>query len=187
MPNFIQEVELYKENLTDLDEIKIAEELLYRAKTENDFLIRTKRSGKVDIAGSVILFTEKKYGCLLLYHNKIKRWVTPGGHADGEKNLKKVAFQELKEEVGIKIDDFMNKKISFIHKFDYPKETFGYKKSIINIFYTAICPEDQIPKIMEPSKCSGIDWFSKAKVEELALLYNSKALIKLVDLWDNLI
>jgi len=187
MPNFIQEVELYKESLNDPSEIKVTEELLYRAKTEDDFFIRIKRSGKVDIASGVILFSKEKDKCLFLYHNKIKRWVTPGGHSDGEQDLKKVAFQELEEEVGIKINNIMDKKISFIHKFDYTKETFGYEKSIINIFYTAILPEDQLPKIMEPSKCSGIDWFSKQKVGELALLYNSTALIKLVDLWDNII
>ncbi|CAN5702408.1 hypothetical protein BH24ACT3_BH24ACT3_17030 [soil metagenome] len=38
---------------------------------------------------------------LLLLHTKLRRWFQPGGHADGEANLARVAFDEATEETGI--------------------------------------------------------------------------------------
>ena len=38
---------------------------------------------------------------LIMYHSKIKRWVQPGGHADGDGNLAAVALKEASEETGI--------------------------------------------------------------------------------------
>jgi len=36
-----------------------------------------------------------------MYHAKIKMWLQPGGHADGDSNLLRVALKEVKEETGI--------------------------------------------------------------------------------------
>jgi 8-oxo-dGTP pyrophosphatase MutT (NUDIX family) len=38
---------------------------------------------------------------LIMYHSKIRRWVQPGGHADGDANLAAVALKEATEETGI--------------------------------------------------------------------------------------
>ena len=39
---------------------------------------------------------------LLLHHAKLDRWLQPGGHADGEENVSKVAIKEMTEETGLK-------------------------------------------------------------------------------------
>lgn len=38
---------------------------------------------------------------LLIHHNKLNKWLQPGGHADGETDLEKVARKEAKEETGL--------------------------------------------------------------------------------------
>jgi 8-oxo-dGTP pyrophosphatase MutT (NUDIX family) len=38
---------------------------------------------------------------LLLLHRKVQRWLQPGGHADGDGNLARVALREAAEETGI--------------------------------------------------------------------------------------
>jgi 8-oxo-dGTP pyrophosphatase MutT (NUDIX family) len=38
---------------------------------------------------------------LLLHHVKLARWLQPGGHADGEENLYRVALKEANEETGL--------------------------------------------------------------------------------------
>ena len=39
---------------------------------------------------------------LLIYHNKLKKWVQPGGHCDGETDPCKTAITEVWEETGLK-------------------------------------------------------------------------------------
>jgi len=38
---------------------------------------------------------------LLLHHKKLKRWLQPGGHADGNENCVSVAIKEAEEETGL--------------------------------------------------------------------------------------
>jgi len=37
----------------------------------------------------------------LIHHRKLDRWLQPGGHADGEGNLARVAVTEVQEETGL--------------------------------------------------------------------------------------
>jgi len=39
---------------------------------------------------------------LLIHHKKLNKWLQPGGHADGEKDLEKVARKEAIEETNLK-------------------------------------------------------------------------------------
>ena len=39
---------------------------------------------------------------LFLFHAKVQRWLQPGGHADGDANLARVALREAEEETGIR-------------------------------------------------------------------------------------
>jgi 8-oxo-dGTP pyrophosphatase MutT (NUDIX family) len=42
-------------------------------------------------------------GCrvLLMHHRKLQRWLQPGGHADGDADLARVAWREAEEETGL--------------------------------------------------------------------------------------
>jgi 8-oxo-dGTP pyrophosphatase MutT (NUDIX family) len=42
---------------------------------------------------------------LLLHHRKLGRWLQPGGHGEGEMDLRLVALREIEEETGILRDD----------------------------------------------------------------------------------
>jgi 8-oxo-dGTP pyrophosphatase MutT (NUDIX family) len=39
---------------------------------------------------------------LLLHHRKLDRWLQPGGHADGDTDLARVALREAQEETGLR-------------------------------------------------------------------------------------
>jgi 8-oxo-dGTP pyrophosphatase MutT (NUDIX family) len=39
---------------------------------------------------------------LLLHHRKLERWLQPGGHADGDTDLARVALREAAEETGLR-------------------------------------------------------------------------------------
>jgi len=38
---------------------------------------------------------------LLVHHRKLDRWLQPGGHADGESDVARVALREAREETGL--------------------------------------------------------------------------------------
>jgi 8-oxo-dGTP pyrophosphatase MutT (NUDIX family) len=39
---------------------------------------------------------------LLVHHAKLNKWLQPGGHADGDENVLRVALREAEEETGLK-------------------------------------------------------------------------------------
>lgn len=53
------------------------------------------------LTGSSVVFNHDASATLLLFHTKLQRWLQPGGHADGEANLARVALAEATEETGI--------------------------------------------------------------------------------------
>ncbi|MFM7851313.1 MAG: NUDIX hydrolase, partial [Flammeovirgaceae bacterium] len=53
------------------------------------------------ITGSAWVINETSTQVLLVHHAKLNKWVQPGGHADGEENIFKVALRETQEETGL--------------------------------------------------------------------------------------
>lgn len=52
---------------------------------------------------SAFVVNEERTKMLILYHNIYDGWIYPGGHADGEDDLLKVAIREVYEETGLKV------------------------------------------------------------------------------------
>ncbi len=53
------------------------------------------------ITSSGLIFNKSLDKILMVHHNIYKTWSWTGGHADGEKDLLKVAIKEAKEETGL--------------------------------------------------------------------------------------
>lgn len=53
------------------------------------------------LTGSAVVIDPSTRQVLLLLHAKVRRWLQPGGHADGDGNLARVALREAQEETGI--------------------------------------------------------------------------------------
>ena len=53
------------------------------------------------ITGSSWIVNSDKTKVLLVHHAKLNRWLQPGGHADGDENVLRVALREAEEETGI--------------------------------------------------------------------------------------
>ena len=51
--------------------------------------------------GSAWLVSADGSRVLLMYHRKLDRWLQPGGHADGDPQLARVALREAQEETGV--------------------------------------------------------------------------------------
>ena len=51
--------------------------------------------------GSCWLVSADGARVLLMHHRKLDRWLQPGGHADGDADLARVALREAREETGV--------------------------------------------------------------------------------------
>lgn len=64
-----------------------------------DALVRSCEPGH--LTGSAFVYDPVRARFLLLHHTKLRKWLQPGGHADGDANLAAVALREAAEETGI--------------------------------------------------------------------------------------
>ena len=141
------------ESTAPLDEKETVAELIQYVLENSHCFEREAQDDAKHIAASVLLITQDFKKALFLWHTKIGRWTQPGGHADGNPDLQGVALKELEEETGVTGVELVSPIPLDIYRFDYPKEIFGYRKSIYNLCFLAFLPGGQEPKIMEPEKC----------------------------------
>jgi 8-oxo-dGTP pyrophosphatase MutT (NUDIX family) len=155
--SFLHLLRQYQDN-SPLEERETIEELMDYVSSRVDCFDRKPEEGARHIAASVLLVTSDFRRALFLWHAKIQRWTQPGGHADGDPNIRAVALRELGEEVGVIGVKLASPIPLDIYRFDYPPEVFGYRKSIYNLCFIAVLPEGQEPRIMEPDKCEAMRW-----------------------------
>jgi len=53
------------------------------------------------LTGSLWIVNPERTETLLVHHVKLNKWVQPGGHADGDENVVRVALREGEEETGL--------------------------------------------------------------------------------------
>nr|AGC72527.1 adenosylhomocysteinase [uncultured bacterium A1Q1_fos_862] len=53
------------------------------------------------LTGSTLVVDHQGSSMVVLLHRKLRRWLQPGGHADGDTNLAAVALREATEETGL--------------------------------------------------------------------------------------
>lgn len=93
----VQELQSYQTSFTEEKEfihpfLKILE--------NKDAFQRTHPPGH--ITGSAWIVNSDKTKVLLVHHAKLNKWLQPGGHADGDENVLRVALREAEEETGLK-------------------------------------------------------------------------------------
>jgi 8-oxo-dGTP pyrophosphatase MutT (NUDIX family) len=80
-------------------EAQTAEAFLRFLGSHDDVFVRSHRIGH--FTGSAFLVSADGTRVLLMHHRKLDRWLQPGGHADGDANLARVALREAREETGV--------------------------------------------------------------------------------------
>jgi 8-oxo-dGTP diphosphatase len=84
-------------------------------------------------------------------------WSFPGGHQEFGESVYQAATRELREEAGLDVSPDRFRKLTFTN------DVFRVEqKHYITLYVeTILYPGDGEPRIMEPNKCDGWEWFTR--------------------------
>lgn len=81
------------------DQVPQAEAFAALLADHEDPFLRTRLAGH--FTASAWLVDRSRTRVLLTHHRKLGLWLQPGGHADGDRDLRRVALREAEEESGL--------------------------------------------------------------------------------------
>ncbi|WP_233348146.1 MULTISPECIES: NUDIX hydrolase [unclassified Luteimonas] len=81
------------------DEAEAADMFIALLRDREDPFLRTRLAGHFTASALVVSADGRR--TLLTHHRKLDRWLQPGGHADGDRDLARVALGEAEEETGL--------------------------------------------------------------------------------------
>lgn len=113
------------------------------------------------LSSSVFVLNKERTKVLLIYHNMFKTWTWVGGHADGDKNLLRVALKETREETGLKNIRVIGEKpidlnVMVVHN-HYKRGKFVPRHLHYNVVYIFEADENEETHI-KPDENSGVKW-----------------------------
>ena len=116
---------------------------------------------KGHITASGFLLNQKKDSCLLVFHQKLQKWLQPGGHLENELPQTAV-LREVYEETGLKFVSFLQKEIFDldIHSIPTYKNTKAHLH--FDIRYLLYIKTNQ--KIKKNAESKDIRWVKLKKI-----------------------
>ncbi|HEY0473478.1 MAG TPA: NUDIX domain-containing protein [Kribbella sp.] len=99
-------------------------------------------------------------------------WAVPAGHVEHGESAVTAALREVQEEVGVEIDPADLVPVTAMHR------TGGNGQSIderVDFFFTASRWQGE-PRLMEPDKATGLDWFSFDKLPDPVVPHEARVL-----------
>jgi 8-oxo-dGTP pyrophosphatase MutT (NUDIX family) len=166
--DILKEIEQYK--AYNLQEEKDKEIFIKFINTFDNYLNRENEYGH--ICSSAFVLNKERTKIVMIYHNIYKSWGWMGGHADGEKDLLKVAIQEAKEESGLENINIVSKEILTLDTISVIGHYKRGKYIPAHIHYTVayLLEADENEKIrIKEDENSDIKWVPIDKVVELSV------------------
>jgi 8-oxo-dGTP pyrophosphatase MutT (NUDIX family) len=161
------------ETLGNLDrqQSAVRDEMLEFAGAHPDALHRTCVEGH--FTGSALVVEEQTGRILVLFHTKLRKWLQPGGHTDGEATMAITALREATEETGL--DGLRVHPIAIdldIHEVRPPAEPPHLH---LDIRHLVLAPHGSVPVGNHESE--SLRWVTP---EELAVLGVDESVLRLV-------
>lgn len=155
----ISEIERYMSWNEQEREDKI--QMLRLLASAEDIFLRENRQYHMTASGWVV--NKERTKVLMAYHNIYNSWSWLGGHADGERNLLKVAVGEVMEESGIKnvqpvMRDIFSLEILPVAG-HFKKGAYVPSHLHLNVTYLLEADEKEALSA-KPDENSGVKWFT---------------------------
>lgn len=106
---------------------------------------------KRDLVASTYVINEREV--LLLFHQKLKKWLPAGGHVDPNETAQEAAIRETKEETGLDVE-----------LFSFQKNLDINEKNAISLPCPFLCLLEEIPAYKEVPYHQHFDFIFTAKV-----------------------
>jgi 8-oxo-dGTP pyrophosphatase MutT (NUDIX family) len=116
--------------------------------------------------GSAWIFAPESQQVAMIYHQKLQRWLQPGGHADPEEiDLRATAVREVEEEVGLRFDPAQVSLWDLdVHRIPENRKF----PSHLHFDFRYLCISDLQP-LRPDSDAVKAQWFSVVKLQQLDL------------------
>lgn len=163
MPSIKSQILAYKP--CDQRETADRELILHCLETFPDVLTRENRICQLTASCWVVNHEHTKV--LMLFHNIQQIWMWPGGHADGEKNLAKVAKREILEETSLSSAHLINSDIFSLEVFAVPAHIrhSEFVSSHLHLNSSFIFEADETETFkVKPDENSAIRWMTFADI-----------------------
>jgi 8-oxo-dGTP pyrophosphatase MutT (NUDIX family) len=128
------------------------------------------------ITGSAWIVNKSRTKTLLIQHAKLKRWLQPGGHADGERNILNVARREAEEETGLKRFKIISESIFDldIHLIPDLKDFPQHWHYDVRFLFEG----DENDELVISDESTGLTWFELHSLKELT--ENNSSIMRMV-------
>jgi 8-oxo-dGTP pyrophosphatase MutT (NUDIX family) len=156
-------VMLLLEGLGNLDssQASVRDSMLAFAAQHPDALHRSCQEGH--FTGSAMVVEQGTGRVLLLFHTKLRKWLQPGGHTDGEAVMASTALREATEETGISGLRVFSDPIDLdIHEVRPPSEPAHLHH---DIRFLVLAPQGSLPVGNHESE--SLRWFTPDEAAEL--------------------
>ena len=148
-------------------EQKDKEVILNCLKTQEDIFFRENRLAHMTASAWVV--NPQKTKVLMVYHNIYNSWSWLGGHADGERDLLKVAMKEVREESGVKrlrpVSDSIYSLEVLTVDGHVKKGEYVSSHLHLNVTYLLEAKEEEELQVKDDEN-SNVAWFEKEKAIE---------------------
>ncbi len=115
------------------------------------------------LTGSSLIIRPQDSQILVLFHAKLKRWLQPGGHADSDGDMARVALREAIEETGMPQLEIVEPPIDLdIHVVDPPYEDVHEHH---DVRYLVLAPEDSCP--VGNRESTGFQWLDPDEIQRI--------------------
>ncbi len=134
--------------------------LQWLKENENAF---SRKNTVAHMTASAWVVNKDRTKVLMVYHNIYNSWSWLGGHADGEKDLLKVAVREVKEEAGVQNVHPVSEEIFSLESLtvDGHVKNGSYISSHLHFNVTYLLEADSEESVsIKPDENSGVSWFT---------------------------
>ena len=104
---------------------------------------------------------------VLLHHRKLDRWLQPGGHADGDADLRRVALREAREETGLTSLAFASDAIFDLDVHAIPARGSEAAHRHYDVRFLLVADRAEAPSANHESHA--VRWIALADLESLAV------------------